>query len=560
VSDTEVSGTDVSDTDVTDTDVTDTSPGDGAAVTNHSGPGWWRSAVFYQIYPRSFADSNGDGIGDLAGARSRLGYLSLLGVDAIWISPFYSSPMADHGYDVSDPRDVDPQFGTLDDFDALVADAHALGIKVTVDVVPNHFSDQHPWFQAALKAGRGSSERARFVFREGGGINGELPPNNWPSVFGGPAWHRVEDGQWFLHLFAPEQPDLNWDNPEVVEEFRSIFTFWLDRGVDGFRIDVAHGMAKPDGLPNLDLSDWSGGILLGGIDNDVRWDHESVHEHHRELRAVLDAFSKATPAAERMAVGEIWVPDPARLALYVRPDELHLAFNFALIEAPWDADAFRNAIDSSLSAMAEVAAPCTWVLSNHDVQRHVTRYGGAGVGWMRGRAAALLQLSLPGAVYLYNGDELGLENVDLPDSALQDPTWERSGHTERGRDGERVPIPWDGDKPPYGFSTSENTWLPMPDGWDHVTVAAQLLNSGSTLSLYRRALELRRKLPALHTSEFAWHGAPQGALAFRRGTDVVVAINMGAEAIAMPPGEVLLASGPLHPGWLPAHTTVWLRV
>jgi alpha-glucosidase len=513
---------------------------------------WWRNAVFYQIYPKSFADGNGDGIGDLVGVTQRIDYLKLLGVDALWLSPFYRSPMADGGYDVSDPTDVDPMFGTLADFDAVVAAAHERGIKVTVDIVPNHFSDQHPWFQAALKAGPGSRERERFIFRDGKGSDGSEPPNNWPSIFGGSAWARVPDGQWYLHIFAPEQPDLNWANPEVPAEFERVLRFWLDRGADGFRVDVAHSMAKPEALPDMDLSNYEGPHTQ--LENDLRFDNDEVHDHLRMFRRVLDAYG------DRMAVGEAWVPDDERLARYVRPDELHLTFNFRLVEADWEAEEIREAIEGSLTAMAKVGAPCTWVLSNHDVVRHATRYGGGEIGQARARAAALVQLSLPGSVYLYNGDELGLENVDLPDEVLQDPTWERSGHTERGRDGERVPLPWEGAEPPFGFSSSPKSWLPMPAEWQARTVEAQLEDRDSTLSLYRRALRLRCHLGDIHGSDFVWQQAPAGCLAYRRGPNLVVAVNAGDVAAELPPGEVLLASGPIDGDKLPANTAVWLRV
>jgi alpha-glucosidase len=516
-----------------------------------SGADWWRSAIFYQIYPRSFADGNGDGIGDLIGARRRLDYLQLLGIDAVWLSPFYRSPMADGGYDVADPTDVDPMFGTLADFDAFVAEAHARSIKVTVDIVPNHFSDQHAWFQAALAAGPGSPERDRFIFREGRGPDGSEPPNNWPAMFGGSAWERVPDGQWYLHIFAPEQPDLNWANPEVSREFERILRFWMDRGADGFRVDVAHSMAKPAGLPDMDLTGYKPHTQL---EEDLRFDQDGVHEHLRMFRSVLDSYP------HRMAVGEAWVPDDERLARYVRPDELHLTFNFRLVEAPWSAADFAQAIDGSLAAMAEVGAPCTWVLSNHDVVRHTTRYGGGALGQARGRAAALVTLSLPGAAYIYNGEELGLENVDLPDDVLQDPTWERSGHTDRGRDGERVPMPWEGTEPPFGFGQpGTQPWLPMPAAWRDFTVEAELEDEDSTLSLYRKALRLRRSLAELHGSAFQWQQAPEGCLAYRRGPSLVVALNASDVPVPLPPGEVLLASGPLEQDKLPANTTVWLR-
>ncbi len=529
-------------------------PGDvfAAGAPYVDGADWWRSAIFYQVYPKSFTDGNGDGIGDLIGLRERLDYLKSLGIDAIWLSPFYKSPMADGGYDVSDPTDVDPMFGNLDDFDALVAAAHARGIKVTVDIVPNHFSDQHPWFQQALAAEPGSPERARFIFHDGKGRDGAEPPNNWPAMFGGSAWQRVPDGQYYLHLFAPEQPDLNWENPEVSAEFERILRFWMDRGVDGFRVDVAHSMAKPIGLPDLDLSLYTGPNTQ--LDPDLRFDNDHLHEHLRMFRRVMDSYPN------RMAVGEAWVPDDERLARYVRSDELHLTFNFRLVEAPWSAEDFTAAIDGSLKAMAEVGAPCTWVLSNHDVVRHTTRYGGGSVGQARGRAAALVTLSLPGATYLYNGDELGLENVDLPDEVLQDPTWKRSGFTERGRDGERVPLPWEGSEPPFGFGSSSESWLPMPAEWRSFTVEAQLKDPASTLSLYREALRLRRELTELHGSSFGWEPAPEGCLAYRRGPNLVVALNAGDLPVELPAGQLLLSSAAIEGNKLPANTAVWLRV
>jgi alpha-glucosidase len=508
---------------------------------------WWRDAVFYQVYIRSFQDSDGDGVGDLGGIRERLDYLTLLGVDALWITPFYPSPMADHGYDVSDPCDVDPLFGDLAAFDELVSSAHERGLKVTIDLVPNHTSHLHPWFQEALAAPPGSRERERYVFRDGRGPDGAEPPNNWQSVFGGPAWTRVEDGQWYLHLFATEQPDLNWDNAEVRADFERSMRFWLDRGVDGFRIDVAHGMAKAPGLPDVDDSQ---GALLSG-DGPPRFDNDGVHEIHRMIRRVLDAYPN------RMAVGEVWVFDDERLSRYVRPDELHLAFNFRLVEAAWDAEEFTHAVVHSLSSVRDVGATPTWVLSNHDVVRHVTRYGGGEIGRRRGRAATLLQLALPGAAFVYNGDELGLPNVDLPDDVLQDPIWERSGHTERGRDGERIPIPWNGEKAPYGFTTGSTTWLPVPDGWADLTVEAQLEDPDSTLSLYRRALEVRRRFPAT-SYEVEWFGAPHDCLAFRRRDGLVCALNASNRAVPLPPGEVLVTSGPLEDGALPPDTSAWL--
>ncbi|KAA2265243.1 glycoside hydrolase family 13 protein [Solihabitans fulvus] len=514
---------------------------------------WWRDAVFYQVYVRSFADAGSDGVGDLEGIRSRLGYLELLGVDALWLTPFYRSPMADHGYDVADPRDVDPLFGDLATFDRLIEDAHAHNMRVTVDLVPNHTSSEHEWFQAALRAGPGSHERARYLFRDGTGYDGSQPPNNWTSIFGGPAWTRVADGQWYLHLFATEQPDLNWDNPEVAGDLARTLRFWLDRGVDGFRIDVAHGMAKPYDLPNMDSRATHGSGVLHDNQLDPRFDDDGVHEIHRMIRKVLDEYQ------DRMAIGEVWVQDDERFARYVRQDELHLAFNFRLVDAEFDADAVRGAIEHSLASVAAVGAPATWTLSNHDVVRHVTRYGGGSLGAKRARAMALVELALPGVIYLYNGEELGLPNVELPDWALQDPVWERSGRIERGRDGCRVPIPWEGFAPPFGFTSGHDSWLPMPHEWSGLTVESQLEDPASMLSLYRQALEIRKTSTGFAGDELEWYGAPPGCFAFRRkGGGLICALNTSGGPVPLPPGEVLLSSGPVEGEHLPPDTAVWL--
>ena len=382
---------------------------------------WWRDAVVYQIYIRSFADGDGDGIGDLAGIRSRLPYIRDLGVDAVWITPFYPSPMADGGYDVADYRDIEPRFGSLEDADALIAEAHAAGLRVVFDVVPNHSSDQHAWFRAALASAPGSPERARYIFRPGRGAAGELPPTDWKSVFGGPAWQRVTEsdgspGEWYLHLFAPEQPDFDWTNPEVIAEFHDILRFWLDRGVDGFRIDVAHGLVKDPALPDVGAEDEHLLDATARTDHPF-WDRDGVHEIYRGWRKVLDAY-----AGDQMAVAEAWVHSPERLARYVRPDELHQAFNFDFVKTDWEAPAFRRAINQAMRVLAEVGADAQWVLSNHDIVRHVTRFGGGLEGLARARAAALLMLALPGGAYVYQGEELGLHEVeDLPEDALQDP-------------------------------------------------------------------------------------------------------------------------------------------
>jgi alpha-glucosidase len=523
---------------------------------------WWRTAVIYQVYLRSFADSDGDGMGDLVGLRSRLPYLNELGVDAIWLNPFYPSPQVDAGYDVSDYRDVDPRFGSLTDFDRLVESAHALGLRVLVDLVPNHTSSEHPWFQAALRSPPGSIERARYLFRTGRGPAGAQPPNDWASEFGGPAWTRVTgpDGQaeqWYLHLFAAEQPDLDWTNPEVRAEFDSILRFWLDRGVDGFRIDVAHGLAKDPAMADL-----AGCYLTAGPAHTghPHWDQDAVHQVFRDWRRVSDAYPD-----DRTFVAEAWVETPEQLARYVRPDELHTAFNFDLLLAPWDARALRTAIERSIEALAAVGAPATWVLSNHDVVRHITRYGGGAVGTRRARAAALLLLALPGGAYVYQGDELGLPEVaDLPDAVRQDPTFFRTGGAEPGRDGSRVPLPWSGRSPPFGFGPPGSTpWLPQPAAWAELTVARQQSDPASMLELYRAALRLRHALPALRGDRFVWENAGGHALAFQRGSDVWCVVNCGdrpldTRRLGLSAARVLLASQPLGPeGRLPGDTAVW---
>ncbi|MFJ6700989.1 glycoside hydrolase family 13 protein [Streptomyces sp. NPDC091272] len=504
-------------------------------------PRWWRDAVIYQVYVRSFADSDGDGVGDLPGIRARLPYLAGLGVDAVWLTPFYSSPQADGGYDVADYRAVDPLFGTLDDAAQLIAAAHEVGIRVIVDVVPNHTSDEHAWFRAALAGG---PERDLYHFRQGRGENGELPPNDWESVFGGPAWTRTRDGSWYLHLFAPQQPDLNWDAPAVHAEFDSILRFWLDMGVDGFRVDVAHGMVKAAGMPDIGAREQAKMI---GTQILPFFDQDEVHAIHREWRRLLDSYG-GRHGRERIGVAEAWAPTPERLALYVRPDELHQAFNFQFLSCPWEPAAMRRVIDSSLAATGSVGAPTTWVLSNHDVVRHLTRYGAddyAG-GLRRARAAALLMLALPGSVYLYQGEELGLPEVrDLPDGVRQDPSFFRTDGQDGLRDGCRVPIPWDGELPPYGFG-SGGSWLPQPDDWRNLTVAAQTGDDGSTLELYRRALAVRRELPGLGDGEMEWLPSADGVLDFVRPGFRCV-LNAGPEPVELPtPGRLLATSADLR--------------
>ncbi len=523
--------------------------------------GWWRSAVIYQVYVRSFADSDGDGIGDLRGVRQRLPHLAELGVDAVWLTPFYASPQADGGYDVADYRAVDPLFGDLSDADDLVREAHRLGLRIIVDIVPNHTSERHAWFRAALADRPGGTARERYHFRPGKGVSGELPPNDWESVFGGPAWTRTQlpdgtPGEWYLHLFAPEQPDLNWENQEVREEFESVLRFWLDLGVDGFRIDVAHGMVKAPGLPDIGRKEQA---KLIGAQVLPFFDQDGVHEIHRSWRALLDSYE-----GERIGVAEAWAPTSERLALYVRPDELHQAFNFQFLTCAWDADAMRTVIDESLAATLSVGAPTTWVLSNHDVVRHATRYGAGEPGLRRARAAALLMLALPGSAYVYQGEELGLpEVVDLPDEVRQDPAFFRGDGQDGTRDGCRVPIPWSGDEAPYGFGPG-GSWLPQPDQWRELSVAAQSGDPRSTLELYRSALTLRRELPGLGDGEMLWLDAPEGVLAFSRPGFLCTLNTLGKEVELPVPGRPVLATSALEFGGgtvrVPSDTCVWWAV
>ncbi|MFC0038703.1 glycoside hydrolase family 13 protein [Actinomadura rayongensis] len=509
---------------------------------------WWRNAVVYEVYVRSFADADGDGDGDLRGVRSRLGYLRDLGIDALWLTPFYRSPLADGGYDVADYRAVDPRFGSLEDFDALVADAHAHGLRVIIDIVPNHTSDRHPWFQEALAAPPGSPARDRYVFRTGPPDGS--PPTDWPSAFGGPAWTRLPDGEWYLHLYASEQPDLNWHNPEVRAEFEDILRFWLDRGADGFRIDVAAGLFKDPEFADLgDRGRHGPGSPIYG--------RPEVHQVYRDWRRVLDSYD-----GERMAIGEVWTDDPDTLVRYLRADELHQVFQFHLQLAPWSAKDFRQVVTGAIDAVAPTGAAPTWVLSSHDVIRHTTRYeqpaGPPGIGLARARAALLFVLALPGSTYLYQGEELGLPEVlDMPADARRDPIWIRSGGTVLGRDGCRVPLPWSGKAAPFGFGPDgSRPWLPVPDAWRDLTAEAQSAEPDSMLAFYRRALRKRRALPSDLPDSIEWVDSPGESLAFRRGPLTCV-VNFGSEPVKVPSGHRVLTSEPVG-DLLPGGTAVWL--
>lgn len=534
-----------------------------------TGAEWWRSAVIYQIYPRSFADSNGDGIGDIVGISSKLPYLSSLGVDAIWLSPFYRSPQMDGGYDVADYCDVDPLFGTLRDFDQMLEQAHEKGIKVIIDLVPNHTSSDHKWFQSALKTPVGSAERNYYYFRDGRGENGELPPNEWKSIFGGNAWSRIPgETQWYLHLFDSSQPDLNWENPEVRAEFEGTLRFWLKRGVDGFRVDVAHALVKEPGLP-----DWEGKISEGsGINFGPMWDQEGVHEIYRSWNKVLKEFP-----GDRMLVAEAWVQPQSRLARYVRHDEMHQAFNFDYLLARWDAMALKDVIDTSLAAAAEVGAPTTWVMSNHDTVRHTSRYGlsepgsrpngidasreqpDEALGLRRARAAALMTHALPGSAYIYQGEELGLpEHTTLDAAHRQDPSFFRTNGLEVGRDGCRVPIPWVSGEGAYGFSAAGESWLPQPESFAGYSADLQQGDPQSTLELYRLLLKLRHDY-AMGSGTLTWLPSAQGVLLFENGP-IRIVINLTDLATALPGGQVLISSAPIEQaGVLPANTAAWLK-
>jgi alpha-glucosidase len=557
---------------------------------------WWRHAVIYQVYPRSWADSNGDGMGDLPGITSHLEHLQSLGVDALWLSPFYTSPQADAGYDVADYRNVDPIFGELADADALVSRAHELEIRVIVDLVPNHSSDEHAWFQAAVAAGPGSAERERYLFRDGRGAQGELPPNNWDSVFGGPAWTRVTEpdgtpGQWYLHLFDVKQPDFNWDHPDVRAEFESVLRFWLDRGVDGFRVDVAHGLVKKPGLPDhakrttmLGSTEEAAAHILDDEEPEPThlvpyWDQDGVHEIYRSWRALLDSYG----SPDRILCAEAWVEPQERAVRYVRADEMHQAFNFDFLGSPWIAADLRAVIERSLLAADSVGAPSTWVLSNHDVVRHATRLGYApgtkrpngigaddpqpdrALGLTRARAATTLMLALPGGAYIYQGEELGLpESTDMPHEFRQDPTFRRTSGEELGRDGCRVPMPWRGNAPGFGFGPSASTWLPQPSIYGEYAVDQQDGVAGSTLELYRDLLRYRRAL-GLGTGSLTFvNGYDDDVVAFVNGSPhggrVLVLANLGSAPVALPEGaEVLVSSGPLEDGLVPTDTAVWAR-
>jgi alpha-glucosidase len=553
-------------------------------------PEWWRSSVIYQIYPRSFADGNGDGMGDLQGIAERLPALAELNIDAIWCSPFFKSPQKDAGYDVSDYKDIDPLFGTLADFDNLVAEAKKHGIRIIVDLVPNHSSSEHEFFKAALKAAPGSPEREMYMFRDGLGKTGELPPNNWQSVFGGNSWTRITEpngelGQWYLHIFDSSQPDLNWDNEKVREMFDDVLRFWLDRGAAGFRIDVAHGMIKRPGLPNVAVADSHMGGSKSEEDmsiaeleeNNPFWGQPEVHDINRRFRNILDEYD------DRVMCGEAWVMPLPRMATWVRSDEYHQTFNFGYLETPWNKQRLIKTINESFDAFGGVGAPSTWVLSNHDVIRHVTRMGydkipkqGDGIGpkspqpdealgQRRGRAASAFMLGLPGGAYIYQGEELGLpEHTTLEEKYREDPTFFRTKGERVGRDGCRVPLPWEaGANESNGFSSTGKSWLPQPASYKRYARSEQQGVAGSTLELYKRLLKVRKELQ-LGAGDFRWSAEFQDGdetLAYIN-SGVLVLSNFGKKAVVVPAGEVLATTQ--HDlkleGELEQDQTVWIKL
>ncbi|MFY9304737.1 MAG: glycoside hydrolase family 13 protein [Rhodoluna sp.] len=523
-------------------------------------PEWWREAVIYQIYPRSFADGNGDGMGDLLGVTQRLESLASLGIDAIWFSPFFKSPQKDAGYDVADYKTIDPLFGTNQDFDDLLAKAKTLGIRIIVDLVPNHSSSEHELFQAALKSASSSPERDMYIFRDGKGENGELPPNNWESVFGGNAWTRITEpdgtpGQWYLHIFDSSQPDFNWENKKVHELFDDVLRFWLDKGVAGFRIDVAHGMVKEIGLPDVKVPV----SQTVGKDRESEhpfWGQEGIHDIIRGWRKILNEYD------DRVMCAEAWVLPLSRMAKWVRPDEYHQSFNFGYLETGWNKEGLVKVVTDSLIEFGKVGAPSTWVLSNHDVIRHVSRYGLPGVppqgdgigpdgeqpdeaiGLRKGRAATAFMLGLPGSSYLFQGEELGLpEHTTLEGKYREDPTWFRTNGIRVGRDGCRVPIPWEANGgASFGFNTTGKSWLPAPESYKRYARDAQEGVPGSTLELYKRLIK-ERKAFALGSGEFRF--APEyssaSSLAYINNGILVIS-NFGPDTVNVPAGELLVTT------------------
>lgn len=497
---------------------------------------WWRDGVIYQVYPRSFQDSGSDGVGDLQGILARLDYLVELGVDAVWISPFYRSPMADFGYDVANYTDVDPLFGTLDDFDALLSGAHARGLKLILDFVPNHTSAEHPWFLASRSA-RDDTKRSWYLWRDPAPDGG--PPNNWMSNFGGSAWTFDEaTGQYYYHSFLTQQPDLNWRNPAVREAMYSAMRFWLERGVDGFRMDVLWLLIKDDEFrSNPPNPQFNGGSSFWSLLPRYTADQAETHRIVAEMRALMDRYT------ERVLIGEIYLPVKDLVSYYGATPELmgaQMPFNFHLIQTAWHAARLAHLIRDYEAAVPTGAWP-NWVLGNHDQKRLATRVGAA-----QSRVAAVLLLTLRGTPTLYYGDELGMPDAVVAPGEVQDPAERNQPGIGQGRDPERSPMLWDA-HPQAGF-TAGTPWLPLVDDWQRYTVLAQSTNAQSVLSLYRRLLAVRRQYPALHAGAITDVTSDNGVLSYIRGDAdeprVQILLNMTAAAAstACGKGRVLLNS------------------
>lgn len=549
---------------------------------------WWEDLVAYQIYVRSFGDGNGDGIGDLAGIADRMDYLSDLGVEALWLTPIYPSPQFDHGYDVADFTAINADYGTFDDFSRLIKEAQARDIKVVMDLVVNHLSTDHRWFQDALSSAPGSPERERFYF-EDGRDGGESPPNNWISWFGGSAWRRVVEadgtpGQWYLCLFTPQQADLRWTNPEIGEMFAEVMEFWADLGVDGYRVDAPIVSGKEPSLADMPVE---------FTESIPKARHNPMVVHRPELaanlaalRAGADRYNEAHPDRNLFLVGETFTPSLEVLARYVGDDRFHQTFDFDLLLAPWNRQHWLDRISGAITELADLGKPIAWALNNHDAQRIVTRLGRADaaeldvsgdnlvnstaevdetLGTRRARAVALISTVLFGALYLYQGEELGLPDGDMPDEARQDPVFHQSNGQEVGRDGCRVPLPWDpASGANVGFSPTgaAPAWLPQQEDWAERAASVQAQDPDSMLNLYRRALAERRgfrdtEFSILDAADFV--DAPDQVLALGRG-DLIVLTNFADQPVNLTADlQLVLASSAGTFPVLPDNSSAWFR-
>ena len=538
---------------------------------------WWRQAAIYQIYPRSFADNDGNGIGDLKGVTAKVDYLASLSLDAVWLSPFYPSALADGGYDVDDYRNVDPKLGTLADFDEMLAALHGAGIRVFVDIVPNHSSNLHQWFKDAIAAEPGSGERARYIFRDGRGASGEIPPTDWPSHFAPSAWtHESTWGgkhnEWYMHWFAPEQPDWNWDNPEIEADFLTTLKFWADRGVDGFRVDVAHALKKDlsEPLRMRATMEYEAPQTLDGTG--ILMDRNEVFEVYRSWRKLFNTYDPP-----RVAVAEANV-HPSRMPLYASEETLGQSFDFRFIDAAFSARTYKDCVSQSLELAKKNNSSTTWTLGNHDQMRYATKLGlhpivdrnewllsngqshpvDFEIGTRCSVAGNLFILALPGCTYIYQGDELGIHEVaDIPVDQIQDPVYLRNHKQAKGRDGARVPLPWTQGGTNFGFGAG-TPHLPQPQWFGDFSVEAESGVAGSPLEIFRKALKLRRELQC--AEEITWHQtSSEDVLHFSRPNGWNCITNFKAHKYSIPAGEVILASTPIVDGKISAGTTVWFK-